>query len=178
MALLPDPLGPKTMSTSPASILRHWLVSTKYEASSSLSSSATRRPMVRCSSRSRLRIASPPPGPVVQGVPFHHGTVKPRGSLGREHAAGGPGSPVAFAAMDAEDGHAPADRAGALADRLLQDAIGALELYTVYLGERLGLYRALADGGPATSAELAGRTGTAERYIREWLRAPPRHRAA
>jgi SAM-dependent methyltransferase len=71
--------------------------------------------------------------------------------------------------MDGEDRHAPADRAGALADRLLQDAIGALELYTVYLGERLGLYRALADGGPATSAELAGRTGTAERYVREWL---------
>jgi SAM-dependent methyltransferase len=71
--------------------------------------------------------------------------------------------------MGAEDGHAPADPAGALADRLLQDAIGALELYTVYLGERLGLYRALADGGPATSSELAARTGTAERYIREWL---------
>ncbi|HEX8132727.1 MAG TPA: class I SAM-dependent methyltransferase [Actinomycetes bacterium] len=71
--------------------------------------------------------------------------------------------------MGAEDRHAPAGRAGALADRLLQDAIGALELYTVYLGERLGLYRALADGGPATSAELAERTGTAERYVREWL---------
>jgi 2-polyprenyl-3-methyl-5-hydroxy-6-metoxy-1,4-benzoquinol methylase len=47
--------------------------------------------------------------------------------------------------------------------------IAALELCTVYLGERLGLYRALATDGPATSAELAGRTGTAERYIREWL---------
>jgi 2-polyprenyl-3-methyl-5-hydroxy-6-metoxy-1,4-benzoquinol methylase len=39
----------------------------------------------------------------------------------------------------------------------------------VYLGERLGLYRALADGGPATSSELAERTGTVERYVREWL---------
>jgi SAM-dependent methyltransferase len=47
--------------------------------------------------------------------------------------------------------------------------LAALELYTVYLGERLGLYRALADGGPATSAELAARTGTVERYVREWL---------
>lgn len=47
--------------------------------------------------------------------------------------------------------------------------IGALELFTVYLGERLGLYRALATEGPATSAELAGRTGTTERYVREWL---------
>ena len=47
--------------------------------------------------------------------------------------------------------------------------IGALELFTVYLGERLGLYRALANQGPATSTELAGRTGTTERYVREWL---------
>jgi 2-polyprenyl-3-methyl-5-hydroxy-6-metoxy-1,4-benzoquinol methylase len=59
--------------------------------------------------------------------------------------------------------------ADALARRLFTDALGALELYTVYLGERLGLYRALADGGPATSSELAGRTGTVERYAREWL---------
>ena len=63
----------------------------------------------------------------------------------------------------------PADPAAALADRLFQHMIGALELFTVYLGERLGLYRALAAGGPATSAELAERTGTAERYVREWL---------
>lgn len=62
-----------------------------------------------------------------------------------------------------------ADPAAVLADRLFHDVIGALELFTVYLGERLGLYRALARNGPATSAELAGRTGTAERYVREWL---------
>jgi 2-polyprenyl-3-methyl-5-hydroxy-6-metoxy-1,4-benzoquinol methylase len=57
----------------------------------------------------------------------------------------------------------------ALAGRLFRDMAGALELLTVYLGERLGLYRALHADGPATSAELAARTGTAERYIREWL---------
>ena len=61
------------------------------------------------------------------------------------------------------------DRTNALVERLFQDAVGALELYTVYLGERLGLYRALAEGGPATSSELAERTGTTERYVREWL---------
>jgi hypothetical protein len=61
----------------------------------------------------------------------------------------------------------PADPAAALADRLFHDVIGALELFTVYLGERLGLYGAMARDGPATSAELAGRTGTAERYVRE-----------
>jgi hypothetical protein len=62
----------------------------------------------------------------------------------------------------------PGDPA-ALADRLFRDMTGALELLTVYLGERLGLYQALYADGPATSAELAARTGTVERYIREWL---------
>ena len=61
------------------------------------------------------------------------------------------------------------DPTEALADRLFRDAAGALELYTIYLGERLGLYRALHEGGPATSGELAARTGTNERYVREWL---------
>ena len=69
----------------------------------------------------------------------------------------------------AEDPRIEPDRATALADRLFNDALGALELYTVYLGERLGLYRALAEGGLATSSELAERTGTTERYVREWL---------
>src|SRR5215471_17967846 len=63
----------------------------------------------------------------------------------------------------------PADAGDALVQRLRHDMVCALELFTVYLGERLGLYRALAAGGPATSAELAARTGTAERYVREWL---------
>lgn len=61
------------------------------------------------------------------------------------------------------------ERTAALAERLAQDVIGALELYTMYVGERLGLYRALTEGGPATSSELAQRTGTTERYVREWL---------
>jgi predicted O-methyltransferase YrrM len=61
------------------------------------------------------------------------------------------------------------DRAEALRERLFGDALGALELYTIYLGERLGLYRALAESGAATSSQLAARTGTTERYVREWL---------
>lgn len=40
----------------------------------------------------------------------------------------------------------------------------------VVIGDRLGLYRALADAGPLTSADLASYTGTSERYVREWLR--------
>ncbi|MGH3001327.1 MAG: class I SAM-dependent methyltransferase, partial [Gaiellaceae bacterium] len=50
------------------------------------------------------------------------------------------------------------------------DEVGAtLNTALVVMGDRLGLYRALADAGPLTPAELAGRTGTAERYVREWL---------
>ncbi len=54
-------------------------------------------------------------------------------------------------------------------ERFLQSAAGAFNIFTIYLGDRLGLYRALAEEGPLTSAELAARTSTHERYIREWL---------
>ncbi len=57
----------------------------------------------------------------------------------------------------------------ALAARLFEATLGAMDLFSVYLGDRLGYYRALAADGPATSAELAARTGTHERYAREWL---------
>jgi 2-polyprenyl-3-methyl-5-hydroxy-6-metoxy-1,4-benzoquinol methylase len=59
-------------------------------------------------------------------------------------------------------------RTNPLAERLFKSALGVLDLLTVYLGDRLGLYQALAER-PATSAELADRTGTFERYVREWL---------
>jgi 2-polyprenyl-3-methyl-5-hydroxy-6-metoxy-1,4-benzoquinol methylase len=39
----------------------------------------------------------------------------------------------------------------------------------VQIGDKLGLYKALAAGGPMTSAQLAERTHTDERYVREWL---------
>jgi SAM-dependent methyltransferase len=44
-----------------------------------------------------------------------------------------------------------------------------MDLVSVYLGERLGLYRVLAEQGPMTSAELAAAAGIHERYAREWL---------
>ena len=50
--------------------------------------------------------------------------------------------------------------------------VGAtLNTALVTMGDRLGLYRAMAGAGPLTPAELAERTGTAERYVREWLNA-------
>src|SRR6184192_3684965 len=41
----------------------------------------------------------------------------------------------------------------------------------IVLGDRLGLYKAMAQSVPITSADLAEKTGTAERYVREWLNA-------
>lgn len=57
----------------------------------------------------------------------------------------------------------------ALLGRLFEAAIGALDVMSVYVGDRLGLYRALAERGPLTAAELAAATDTFPRYILEWL---------
>jgi SAM-dependent methyltransferase len=57
----------------------------------------------------------------------------------------------------------------ALVERLFGATIDTLEIASIHIGGRLGFYRALAEGGAATPAELAARTGTAERYVREWL---------
>jgi 2-polyprenyl-3-methyl-5-hydroxy-6-metoxy-1,4-benzoquinol methylase len=56
-----------------------------------------------------------------------------------------------------------------LDSRVLESATGALELFGIYLGDRLGLYGVLRDGAPATPGELAARAGIAPRYAREWL---------
>jgi 2-polyprenyl-3-methyl-5-hydroxy-6-metoxy-1,4-benzoquinol methylase len=56
-----------------------------------------------------------------------------------------------------------------LDQRVLGSAIGALELFGIYLGDRLGLYAALQSGEPHTPAELSERCGIHPRYAREWL---------
>lgn len=55
------------------------------------------------------------------------------------------------------------------ARRLTDATSGAFDVAAAYLGLRLGLYRSLADHGPTTAAELAERTSTNERLVREWL---------
>jgi SAM-dependent methyltransferase len=59
-------------------------------------------------------------------------------------------------------------RRDALVERLFGATLGAFDLYAVYVGDRLGLYRALADH-PMTEDELAATCGIAPRYAREWL---------
>ena len=54
--------------------------------------------------------------------------------------------------------------------KVLSDFGGAASAVLVYIGDKLGLYKAMSDfGKPITSEELATSTGTSERYIREWL---------
>jgi SAM-dependent methyltransferase len=53
--------------------------------------------------------------------------------------------------------------------RFVGDLGAAISAALVVIGDRLGLYRALADGEPISSEELAQRTDTDPRYVREWL---------
>ena len=55
--------------------------------------------------------------------------------------------------------------------KMISDMGAATSAALVLLGDKLGLYKALAADGPLHSAQLAERTGTAERYVREWLAA-------
>ena len=56
-----------------------------------------------------------------------------------------------------------------LPERILEATTGTLELFGIYLGDRLGLYEALRTTGPVTADELAEIAGIAPRYAREWL---------
>jgi len=71
--------------------------------------------------------------------------------------------------MSSESSPAYVERRDAFVEQIGGAASGAFELAAMAIGLRLGLYKALVDGGPSTAAELAARTGTADRPIREWL---------
>src|SRR5580704_4578051 len=63
------------------------------------------------------------------------------------------------------------DKLNELVGKLVGDLGASLAGASILLGDRLGLYKAMADGTPVTSAELAKKTGLHERYVREWLSA-------
>ncbi|MFD3707207.1 class I SAM-dependent methyltransferase [Nocardia sp. NPDC058658] len=58
---------------------------------------------------------------------------------------------------------------GEFAERLFGAALGTIDILAVHLGDRLGWYRALVDGGPADAGELTARAGGDRRYAHEWL---------
>ena len=63
------------------------------------------------------------------------------------------------------------DKLNALMGQLVGELGATVNAGLIVLGDRLGLYRAMAGAGPLTPAELAEKTGTTERYVREWLNA-------
>jgi 2-polyprenyl-3-methyl-5-hydroxy-6-metoxy-1,4-benzoquinol methylase len=64
--------------------------------------------------------------------------------------------------------HATALSADELVERLFTGVLGMIDVHMTYVGDRLGLYRALAERD-ATASELAAMTGCHPRYTREWL---------
>ena len=60
-------------------------------------------------------------------------------------------------------------RRDAFVERFAGSVVGAQEVLSVYIGDRLGLYQALADGSALAPPELADAAGVHERYAREWL---------
>ena len=62
-------------------------------------------------------------------------------------------------------------RVEAFIERIADEIGAAVNVPLTVIGARLGLYAAMADAQPVTPAELAARTGTHERYVREWLNA-------
>jgi hypothetical protein len=71
--------------------------------------------------------------------------------------------------MEGRSVQSPEQRRDALVERIFGSSIGFMEILSIYVGDRLGFYRVLADNGAATASELADTTGTHERYAREWL---------
>ena len=63
------------------------------------------------------------------------------------------------------------DKLNELLGKLVADLGAAIGGASILLGDRLGLYKAMADGAPVTPIELAKKTDLHERYIREWLSA-------
>ncbi len=79
----------------------------------------------------------------------------PGGGAGRSERTGGGGDPESF---------------GRFALRVWKYKEGEVVSLMIHLGDRLGLYRAMAGEGPMTATGLAARTGLHERWLLEWLR--------
>src|SRR5512138_3634624 len=63
------------------------------------------------------------------------------------------------------------DKLNAFLGQVVGELGAAMNAALVLIGEKLGLYKAMAGAGPMTPADLAQRTSTDERYVREWLSA-------
>lgn len=100
-----------------------------------------------------------------------------RGDEARDHEAPAPGrgprekGPPVAVHTSTEPVEIDGDALMEFVFRTVDEVGAALNAALVVMGDQLGYYRALADGGPLTPADLARRTGTDEHYAREWLHA-------
>src|SRR6185437_13008502 len=78
---------------------------------------------------------------------------------------------MATAASPANPRQMDPSRLDVFMERAVLDMGAAMHAALVVIGDKLGLYKAMAGAGPITSAELAKKTNTSERYVREWLNA-------
>ena len=105
------------------------------------------------------------------------GTRRARPSAVRGHGRGPLGAPMHSKEEERECPPPPsplsidADKLMAFVYRAVNEVGATLNAALVVMGDKLGLYRALAEAGPLTPAELSERSGASERYVREWLNA-------
>ena len=74
-------------------------------------------------------------------------------------------------AVTEQTGEIDEQKLGDFMNQMVGELGATLGAALVVIGDQLGLYKAMAGAGPLTSARLAERTGTTERYVREWLNA-------
>ena len=92
-------------------------------------------------------------------------TVVGETETGDPTARGGASDPaVAMATIDE-------DKLNAFMGQVIGELGATVNAGLIVIGDRLGLYRAMAGAGPISARQLAERTGTTERYVREWLNA-------
>ena len=63
------------------------------------------------------------------------------------------------------------EKAKQVAQQILGDVASAMHSAMNFIGDRLGLFKAMKDAGPLTVAQLAEKTGLNQRYLQEWLNA-------
>src|SRR6185437_10332230 len=78
---------------------------------------------------------------------------------------------MATAASPAQPRQMDPSRLEAFMEKAVLDMGAAMHAVLVVIGDKLGLYKAMAGAGPISSVDLATKTNTSERYVREWLNA-------
>src|SRR5260370_3513424 len=61
------------------------------------------------------------------------------------------------------------EKAKQVAQNIVGDIASTVHAALCYIGDRMGLFKAMAGAGPLTVEQLAGKTGLSARYVREWL---------